>query len=356
MIKRPNFLPDLFITFPTVLLLSLGIAVIYSSDPRLAMQQTIFALVGLAIYWLLSSIDFESYNSYVGYLYAGVLVLLVIVFIVGMETRGSLRWIQIAGLQIQPSEFAKPIMILFLAKFWSDHRATWQNIFKSLLLILPLLGLVFKQPDLGTALTLLTIWLAMLIAANISLVKMAAMGTSFLILLPVTWAFLKDYQKQRITSFLSPTQDPLGIGYNVIQSMIAVGSGGWFGRGLGRGTQSRLRFLPEYRTDFMFASIAEELGLIVSVVVLGLYGIIVGRALKIINDAGSRFGSLLIFGVLGMLFFQTVVNIGMNIGIVPITGITLPLLSYGGSSVISTLISLGFIVSVARFSRRRDSE
>lgn len=354
MIKRPSFLPDIFITLPVILLLSLGIAVIYSSDPRLALQQTSFALIGLVFYWLFSSIDFESYNSYVNYLYLGVLVLLVVVFMIGMETRGSLRWIQLFGLQFQPSEFAKPVLILFLAKFWSANRVNWLNILKSFLLILPFVGLIFKQPDLGTALTLCAIWLAMLIGANISFAKLTMMGATFLISMPIVWNFLKEYQKQRILSFLSPTQDPLGIGYNVIQSTIAVGSGGLFGRGLGRGTQSRLRFLPEFRTDFMFASIAEELGLVVSVVVLALYGTIIGRSLQIANKSGSRFGGLLVFGVLGMFFFQIVVNIGMNIGIVPITGITLPLLSYGGSSVIATLMSLGLIVSVAQFGRRRE--
>lgn len=351
MIKKVTSLPDTILTLPIILLLSLGIVVIYSSDPRLALQQILFALVGLALYWFVSLIEFESYNSYTRYLYFGVLALLLVVFVIGIETRGSLRWISLFGLQFQPSEFAKPILILFLAKFWSGNRASWKNIFKSLGLVLPFLALIFKQPDLGTALTVLAIWLSMLVGANVSLGKLVAMAVSLVTIMPIGWNFLREYQRLRILSFLSPTQDPLGNGYNVIQSTIAVGSGELFGRGLGRGTQSRLRFLPEYRTDFMFASIAEEFGFVVSVVVLALYGIILGRSLKISQDASSRFGNLLVFGVLGMLFFQIVVNIGMNIGMMPITGITLPLLSYGGSSVIATLISLGLVASVARFSR-----
>lgn len=357
MTKRHKVLPDLLITLPVIFLLSLGILVIYSSDPRLAIQQSVFALVGLLIYWFLSLIDFQLYNNYAGYLYIGVLALLLVVFVVGIETRGSLRWIQIGGINLQPSEFAKPILILFLAKFWSSSRASWLNILKSFLLVAPLLGLVFKQPDLGTALTLLMIWLVMLVGANISVVKLAVMGLVSLILTPVAWMFLQDYQKSRILSFFSPFNDPLGSGYNVIQSTIAVGSGQITGRGLGRGTQSRLQFLPEYRTDFIFASIAEEFGFLVSMIVIGLYGLIIGRSLRIIQAAQSRFGSLLVFGVLGMLFFQIVVNIGMNIGVTPVTGITLPLLSYGGSSIIATLISLGLIASVARFGRKKeDSE
>ena len=354
MIKRPKVLPDLLITLPVILLLSLGVLVIYSSDPRLAIQQIVFALIGLLIYWFLSLVDFQSYNNYTKYLYIGVLALLLIVFIVGIETRGSLRWIQVVGINLQPSELAKPVLILFLAKFWSSSRANWLNIFKSFLFIVPLLGLVFKQPDLGTALSLLMIWLVMLVGANISAVKLAIMGFVSLIFMPVAWIFLQDYQKSRILSFFSPFNDPLGSGYNVIQSTIAVGSGEILGRGLGRGTQSRLQFLPEYRTDFIFASIAEEFGFLVSVVVVGLYGLVIGRSLKIIQETRSRFGSLLVFGVLGMLFFQIVVNIGMNIGVAPVTGITLPLLSYGGSSIIATLISLGLIASVARFNKKRE--
>lgn len=356
MSKRTKFLPDLLITLPVILLLSLGILVIYSSDPRLALQQSIFALIGLSMYWFLSLVDFQLYEHYAKYLYIGVLVLLLVVFIFGIETRGSLRWIQIGGINLQPSEFAKPILILFLANFWSSSRANWSNILKSFLIVTPLIGLVFRQPDLGTALTLLMIWLVMLVGANVSAVKLVAMGFASLILMPVAWMFLQDYQRSRILSFFSPSHDPLGSGYNIIQSTIAVGSGQIFGRGLGRGTQSRLQFLPEYRTDFIFASIAEELGFLVSVVVIGLYGLIIGRSLNIIQDTKSRFGSLLIFGSLGMLFFQIVINIGMNTGVAPITGITLPLLSYGGSSIVATLMSLGLIASVARFGKKKEIE
>jgi len=345
-------IPDLLITLPIIFLLSLGILVIYSSDPQLALQQTLIALIGLLIYWFLSSVDYHYYQHYALYLYIITLVLLVIVFILGIETRGSLRWIPLGPVQIQPSEMAKPVLIIFLANFWVTHLPSWKNILKSCLIVLPFLALVFKQPDLGTSLTLGMIWLMMVVGANISWLKLLAMGLVSSVLTPLGWLFLKDYQKMRIMSFISPDQDPLGTGYNVIQSKIAVGSGSFWGRGLGHGTQSRLRFLPEYRTDFMFASMAEEFGFLGSLIVLALYGTLIFRSLIIIRLSHERFGSLLIFGVLGMLFFQIVVNIGMNIGSLPVTGITLPLLSYGGSSLISTLISLSFIVSVARFGIR----
>lgn len=345
------FLPDLFITMPAILLLSLGSLVIYSSDPKLAIQQIIFAIVGFVFYWLLSLFDFEYYQQFIKYFYIGILFLLIVVFILGVETRGSVRWIQILGWQFQPSELAKPILILFLARFWSSRFPNWKNVFLSFLVVFPVAGLIFKQPDLGTALTIIAIWLTMLIGTNISIKKITFMGFVSIALAPVVGFFLKDYQKDRILSFLSPGRDPLGMGYNVIQSMIAAGSGEFLGRGLGRGTQSRLQFLPEFRTDFIFASIAEELGFITSMAVLILYGILIVRGFKIISNVRTRFNSLLVLGVLGMLFFQITVNIGMNVGIMPVTGITLPLLSYGGSSLVSILISLSFIASAARFAK-----
>lgn len=353
MSKKATLLPDLFITIPALLLISLGVLVIYSSDPKLALQQGVFALLGFLVYWVLSLINPEFYRPFAKYFYCFILFLLIVVFVIGMETRGSVRWIPFFDMVIQPSELAKPALILLLANFWSKHSASWMNIIKSFLIMLPVVGLVFKQPDLGTTLTLLVIWMIMLVGANISILKIIFMSALSLGIAPLTWIFLKDYQRSRILSFISPNQDPLGIGYNAIQSMIAVGSGGLFGRGLGRGTQSRLQFLPEFRTDFIFASIAEEFGFVASFLVLILYGFIFIRSLKVIQESENRFGSLLIFGVLGMLFFQITVNIGMNTGLLPITGITLPLLSHGGSSLLSTLTLLSFIVSVGRFSSNR---
>lgn len=349
--KEISTIPDLFITIPSILLISLGVLVIYSSEPKLALQQIIIAVIGLFIYWLFSMIELKSYQEYINYIYIGLLALLVIVFILGIETRGSIRWIPLGPFQLQPSEFIKPVLILVLARFWSDNYPNWLNIFKSILIIFPAIILIFRQPDLGTTLTVIMIWFSILIGSNISVLKLIIMSLISIVLVPIGWAFLKDYQKLRIISFISPEKDPLGVGYNAIQSTIAVGSGGMIGRGLGRGTQSRLQFLPEFRTDFIFASIAEEFGFIGSMILLFLYSVIIVRIFKIIHNTLDRFNGLVIIGVLGMLFFQIVVNIGMNIGVLPITGITLPLLSYGGSSLLSTLICLGFVSSVSRLSK-----
>ncbi len=349
MSKQKSSVPDLLITIPTVLLICLGILVIYSSDPKLALQQATIAIIGLFLYWFFSSIEIEIYQDYLKYLYFGILALLIIVFILGIETRGSIRWIPLGPFQLQPSEFAKPILILILAKFWSDNKSSWINIIKSIIIVLPVGVLIFRQPDLGTTLTIVMIWFSMLIGSNIGVIKLLLILFLSSTLAPIGWLFLKDYQRFRIISFLSPEKDPLGVGYNAIQSTIAVGSGGIMGRGLGRGTQSRLQFLPEFRTDFIFASIAEEFGFVGSITLIFLYSVIIGRSLKIISNTDRPFNSLVVVGVLGMLFFQIIVNIGMNIGLLPITGITLPLLSYGGSSLLVTLICLGFIASISKF-------
>ncbi len=354
MTAKSSILPDLFITLPAILLIIFSVVVIFTSnDLGMAMQQLIIGVVGLALYWAVSFIDVEYHASYIWILYTLTFMLLVVVFILGYETRGSMRWIPIGPLRLQPSELAKPVLIIFLARFWQDKIPTWSNILKSLLLISPILGLVFKQPDLGTTIVLVVIWLMILLGANISVKKIGALTIFAGILAPITWALMKDYQRNRIFSFMSPESAPLETGYNAIQSMIAVGSGQFFGRGLGRGPQSRLQFLPEYRTDFIFASIAEELGFVGSMIVLFLYGTLISRIIIILRSCRSRYSSLVCMGVLGMILIQTVVNIGMNIGVMPITGITLPLLSYGGSSLVITLLSLGFVAAVSRYSSHR---
>src|SRR3989344_3726375 len=246
------------ITVSIFLLLSIGVLVISSSSIGLGLQQALFAIFGIFLYLIISQLDYRTLVNLIKPTYFLTILLLIFVFVLGIETRGSIRWIPLGFLNIQPSEFAKPIMILFLAYFWSQRKVTWTEISKSLLWMLPVLGLVFKQPDLGTTLTLGVIWVGCLIGAGINFKKAVLLLLIFAITIPLSLSHLQDYQKQRITSFLSPEQDPLGQGYNIIQSTIAVGSGQIVGKGLGQGTQSRLQFLPEFRTDFIFAAMAEE--------------------------------------------------------------------------------------------------
>lgn len=337
-------------------LISFGILVIYSSSPELAFQQFVFTLIGITFFLFISQFDLQSMKNLINPLYFFTIFLLLAVFILGIETRGSIRWIPLGIFNIQPSEFAKPVLILSLAKFWSDKQPGWLNILKSILWTLPLFFLIFKQPDLGSALTIGAIWFGMLFASGISFKKIITLLLIFLCAIPLGWVFMHDYQKQRIFAFLDPGGDPLGRGYNVIQSTIAVGSGELLGRGLGRGTQSRLQFLPEFRTDFIFASIAEEMGFIGSLIILSIYLYMLVYCINIAKRSISTFNFMLIFGVFSMILFQVFVNIGMNIGLLPITGITLPLISYGGSSAVATLISLGMVASVVKLRKKIDHE
>lgn len=336
----------------SLLLFSVGVLTIYSSSSDLAFNQLLFAIIGLILFFFISRFDYRATRSFIPSLYIVILILLIVVLVLGIETRGSVRWISIGLFNMQPSEFAKPVLILLLANFWSKNLPTWRNIFISLLWIVVPLILVFKQPDLGSAMTLLAIWIGMLLATKASIKKVFLLFIIFVLTVPAVWFTLEEYQQQRIYSFISPSSDPLGVGYNIIQSTIAVGSGQLTGRGLGHGTQSRLQFLPEFRTDFIFASISEELGFIGSTIILLLYLFLIGYLLKTAGLTKDTFGFYIILGVVSMLLFQITVNIGMNIGLLPITGITLPLISYGGSSLVTTLLCLGLIASVIRFTKK----
>lgn len=332
----------------STLLVSIGVLVIYSSSPELALQQVLYAVIGLLLFLFISQLDLHFFKRFVKPLYFFILTLLVIVYFIGVETRGSSRWISISFFNIQPSEFAKPVLILLLGYFWNSNFPSWRNIFKSILIIFPIIFLIFKQPDLGSALSVLSIWIGMLFASRLSFKKVIILFIIAAVIIPSSWFFLHDYQKQRVIGFLQPESDPLGRGYNAIQSTIAVGSGQLIGLGLGRGTQSRLQFLPEFRTDFIFASIAEEMGFFGSLIILILYLMLLIYCLKLASRVDDNLYSLFVIGVFSMLLFQIFINIGMNIGLLPITGITLPLISYGGSSIISTFICLGIVASTAR--------
>lgn len=340
---------------PIILILTLGITVIFSSSQVLAIQQFIFALIGLGGYFFLKWFDYRSLSGFVKIFYLTTIILLLITWIIGFETRGSVRWITLGPINFQASEFAKPVLILTLAWFWSKDTAGWMSILKSALFAFPVFLLIFIQPDLGTSLTIFSIWTGLLFASNISFKKILIFLLLGLCILPASWLFMQEYQRERIISFISPQQDPQGTSFHSIQSTVAVGSGGLFGRGLGRGTQSRLQFLPEFRTDFIFAFIAEELGFVGSSMVLILYSVILFFVFRTLNRSRDRFGELICVGVLSMMGIQIFINIGMNIGLLPITGITLPLLSYGGSSLVSILLCLGLVASVSKYSLKKRS-
>jgi rod shape determining protein RodA len=257
----------------------------------------------------------------------------------------------LGGIQIQPSEVVKPLLILAIARLMTQYPPkSMRNFFLHISLIaLPLL-LVFRQPDLGTSIVYLSFWIAMMVGAGASLRTLAVFGVVGSMLIPALWRMLASYQKARITTFLNPALDPRGAGYNALQALIAVGSGQLFGRGLGRGTQSHLRFLPEFHTDFIFATIVEELGILGGFLLLIGYAVLLWRILVLLlrGTVTDAFPFTYAVGLMVMMLSQIFINAGMNMGIIPVTGITLPFVSYGGSSILSLCISFGLLWAVAR--------
>ncbi len=342
---------DYYILIPALLLIFLSFFVLSSFQPDLARSQALNALIGLLLFFFLSMGHPVVYKGYAYYGYIAVLFLLVAVFVIGEISHGANRWIPIIGnIRIQPSEFAKPVLIVCLAKLFSEQRIfTVKLFFTSLGLTSIYFLLVYKQPDLGTAMMFLVVWGIFLYLSDIPkktlLFGVIAFALVVTISGPIVWHSLHDYQRNRVLTFIEPERDPLGTGYNVLQSIITVGSGGFLGKGFGRGTQSHNNFLPEQYTDFAFATYSEEFGFVGVLVLLILYSILLWRIFRVTDSFKSRFAVFVCMGVGALIFFQIFVNIGMNIGIVPVAGITLPFFSYGGSSLISFLVCLGLIES-----------
>ena len=346
---------DWVLILATMLLLGFSFAIIYSTTFNIAggseaLQQIIFAGVGLTGLVLLARTDYRMFKKFSGILYILSLVMLVATYVLGKTALGATRWINILGFQFQPSELAKVFMIIVMAKFFSENVEQMHKpkvFLKSVFYIGIPTALVAIQPDLGTALTFVIIWGAMLLVSNIKKRYVAGtIGLVALAMVPVYEFMLRDYQRLRILSFLNPAADPMGSGWNVKQAMIAIGSGQFWGRGLGHGPQSQLNFVPFKHTDFVFAALAEEMGFIGAFAVILLFGVILYRAIKIAMLSRDYFGMFLATGIFAMLFFHILINIGMNLGIMPVTGIPLPLVSYGGTSVVITLFAIGILESI----------
>lgn len=350
-----KFFGDLdFLILIIVLIIGiLGLSLLFSITPNLFLSQLVFFLVGFSAFFVLSRVDFRIYQNLSWLGFFGCLSLLILTFILGEVTRGSIRWVQLGPFTIQTSEIVKPFLISFFAFFFAAEEVKFSKFISgAALFLLPTL-LILKQPDLGSTLVIAAAFGGIVFASHFPWKMIFAGITGLMVLFPVFWHFLAGYQKGRILSFINPTLDPLGSGYNLIQAMISVGSGQFFGRGLGKGTQSQLAFLPERHTDFIFASFTEELGFLGAFILLGLYIFLLWRILKIAQNAKYDSAKLFCIGVFSMLLFQIFINVGMNLGIVPIAGVTLPFLSYGGSSILATMICLGMIESIARFQKKQ---
>ena len=341
------------------LIASAGIVNLYSvtADMDFAgnpfyVRQILWFAISLGTMLGIALIEYRSYIDFAYPIYGFFLVALVGVMAYGYITSGAQRWVRFGSISFQPSEFMKIALILVLAKFFQApprDRAGYsleQLGFPFLLLALPVL-LILKQPDLGTAIILALIFFSVLIFVKIRWKVLAGLSLSAAGLAPLLWNLLKDYQKKRMITFFNPDLDPLGAGYQIIQSKIAVGSGGMVGKGFMKGTQCKLGFLPEQQTDFIFSALAEEWGLLGSLFVIGLYFCLIVWGLRIAVQSKDRLGALIAFGVTAMLFWHTFINIGMVLGMMPVVGIPLPLLSYGGSFLLSTMIGIGLLLNVS---------
>lgn len=355
----PKFLirVDWVLFIATLFLSIIGILMIYSTsigetsaDYTFVLRQATFLIFGIIIYLIITNIDFRLISQFSFLFYTIVILLLIITPLVGDSVRGSTRWIDLGTITIQASEIAKPVLILTLASFFARYPATKiKNVLISFIIMLVPAVLVFFQPDLGNTVIIFSLWLVLVFAAGIRIYVMISISLLSAVILPFMWAALKDYQQERLLSFLSSEKDLQGSNYNLVQSIIAVGSGGLFGKGLGRGTQSHLNFLPEQRTDFIFAATAEELGFVGVSLIIGAFAIVIYRITLILKGSVDLLGSYIAVGVASVIVIHVFINIGMNIGIFPVTGITLPLLSFGGSSLISTMVSLGLVNSVLAY-------
>ncbi len=340
---------DWWIIICVIILAAFSLAVINSVSPNLVLAQLIFFLLGLAVLLLFANIDYHLYANLWPLIYFISVVILLVTFLIGIESRGAIRWIEFGGFRLQFSELLKPFLVAGIsASLVSLPPVKWQRMLIHLVLVALPAFLILRQPDLGSALVYLISFVAMIFIAGIPWWYLLAAALLVPLGLPLVYRVLKGYQRQRIISFLNPHTDPLGSSYNAIQSIIAVGSGMIFGKGMGHGTQSQLAFLPERHTDFAFASFAEEFGIVGVTILLLAYGVIFYRLLWLISHSRDRYATVLLTGLLFILVVQVVINIGMNIGLLPVTGITLPLVSYGGSSVLAVMVILGIAENVAK--------
>lgn len=339
------------------LLIAVGILTLYglslNQQKDYFSRQIIWAGAALTVIFFFAFFDYRilrNYSSVILFIYGVAALGLAAVLFLGASVRGAASWLDFGFFKIQPVEIAKFALIVLLAKYFSGRHI---EIWRARHIIISggyagfLVFLVLMQPDLGSASILFLIWLGVTIAAGIKIRHLLVLIAIFLLVLAVGWQFfLAPYQKQRVITFLAPESDRLGAGYNILQSKIAIGSGGLWGKGLGHGSQARLNFLPEAHSDFIFAAIAEEWGFVGASFLLGLFLIIFWRLFKLAGEAPNNFSRFFIIGFSILLIVQVFINVGMNLGILPITGISLPFISYGGSNLVLMALCLGIIQSI----------
>ena len=346
-----------------LIFLAVSVAEIYglvsgTNNEGLEIKQLIHGLIGLGLMVTAYLLDYRFFKGTAWIFYIISIILLVLVEIFGKTAKGATNWLDLGFFQLQPSEVAKVFLITSLAAFFSDKigKLKFRDIALSALILSIPLVLILKEPDFGSAMVIILVYFTLLFAAKPARIHSAIILAVIGILLSIVLLsylkifpfqhLLKDYQRQRIAVFLDPALDPMGRGYNVKQAQITIGAGGITGKGLGRGTQSQLQFLPEPHTDFIIAGIGESFGFLGIFFLLLLYCVFILKLLTIAKLARDNFGMLVVLGIAGVLLFQGVINIGMNVGLMPVTGITLPFLSYGGTSLIMSFFAVGLVGSI----------
>lgn len=315
------------------------------------LKQIYWFLIGFTVFLLATTFNYYVLERLAYPAYFFTVVLLILVLFAGKTMSGSQRWLSLGPISFQPSELAKIAIVLVLAKFFSERgdykeyrlRDLWQPF---ILTAIPCF-LILKEPDLGTALFLGLIAISMILIARVNWKSLAILAGASSLAAPLIWLGLKEYQQKRVLSFLRPDMDPLGAGYHINQSKIAIGSGQFWGKGFLKGTQTRLHFLPEQHTDFAFSVLAEEWGLIGSVALLMIYLFMILWGLNIARSSKDRFGAMIAIGIVAIIFWQVAINVGMVTGLLPVVGIPLLLFSYGGSSLITTMAAMGILMNIS---------
>ncbi len=346
---------DYILLAAIVLIAAFGIATLYSatygvsSAVNYPARQAVWTGIGFVLMFAAILIDYRHFLRLAYLFYFFNLAALLLVSLHGRTVGGAQRWLSVGGFMLQPSEFIKPVLVLAIAKFFSNREEQAKSVkcllAASVLVLIPMV-LVIQQPDLGTALMLMPLFLALVYAAGVPGKYLASIIAGGIALMPLFWFILKDYQKSRLLVFLNPDIDPLGAGYSINQSRIAIGSGGFSGRGWLSGTQTQLSFLPENRTDFVFSTVGEEFGFIGAFFIIALYTFVIMRGLRIAREAKDTGAVLVAVGVSIMLLLHMFVNIGMATGMLPVVGMPLPLLSYGGSATVSSLAAVGLLINI----------
>jgi rod shape determining protein RodA len=359
---RENFDWPLFVAVATIAVI--GVTNLYSATSaarvelsELYIQQIYWLTLGAGIAVLIVAIDYRHFERFGWVAYGGGIVLLLLVFLLAPEVRGSQRWIRIGSFSLQPSEIMKVILIVALAKYLhndpkTEGRTLKDLVIPGLILALPM-TLILKQPDLGTALMCAFIFGSIMVLTNLKLRSLLTLAATFVASVPLAWTYLfHDYQRGRVLAFWNPEADVLDSGWQSHQSMVAIGSGGFWGKGFMQGTQNQHRFLPDQHTDFPFPVWAEEQGFLGVMLLFFLYIFLILWGLKVASQAKDRFGAVVAVGVSAFFFWHTIINLGMVCGLLPVVGVTLPLFSYGGSSVITSMMGIGLLmnVSIRRFS------